>query len=168
MSVSASPARRTVSAEGTVVLRPSWSSLGFSAVASLFPLMPLTTFSLKDGSEIFGWIWAGLATVSVVSLVVTSTRRRLVLGWEGRLTYRSLGRSRSIEAADIQAITVGEGSLTRPVQAWTAERKRVILPAVTGTDLNLVGDWWLAHRGGGWQPAWTSQTVAPSLVRWWA
>jgi hypothetical protein len=132
----------------------------------MIPLIPLASFA-SNGENVFFWVWVVLAAVNLVSLVLVLTRRQLVLGWDGRLTYRSLWRSHSIDAADIQAVTMGEGSLSRPVQAWTTERSRIVLPAVTETDLTVVGDWWLAHRGANWQPARTARPPVPPAASWW-
>lgn len=148
------------------MLRPSWGSLALSVGASLVPLIPLASLA-SSRDQVLVWLWVAVAVVDLMSLTPVLTRRRLALGWDGRLTYRSAWRSRSIDAAEIQAITMGEGSLLRPVQAWTSDRTRVVLPAVTETDLNVVGDWWLAHRGVGWQPAWSPHPPPPSAASWW-
>jgi hypothetical protein len=169
MPLWATRARRRLLPDGTLILRPSWASLGLTAFPLLAPLLALVSSGSNSWDQDLLWLWLTAATTNLVLLVLVVTRQRVVLRWNG-LEQRNLWRSRSVTAADIQAVTVaGNGGLTDSIRIWLADRSSVAVSAVTSADLVIVGDWWLAHRGSGWQPAWTVEIPpVPTAATWWA
>ncbi|MDX6217093.1 MAG: hypothetical protein QOG99_2677, partial [Frankiales bacterium] len=164
------PARRSMLPDGTVVLRPSRTAV----LSAFYPLLVLTApvlVILSTGRRNLdsGFLWAAFAPLALetVVLLAAALRRAVFLGSES-VTLRGLWRSKTVAAADIQSVTVGGGSLSQPVLLWTADRRRHSCPAITEADLTVVGDWWLAHRGPDWRPAWTAPVAAPRRVAWWA
>jgi hypothetical protein len=84
-----------------------------------------------------------------------------------RLSCRNIGRWQDLPAREIQAVTLSGEGLTQTIQVWTQDRRVHRIACVTPVDITVVGDWWLAHRGSDWQPAWTPYSPAPSAATWW-
>jgi hypothetical protein len=164
----ATRARRRLLPDGTLVLRPSWASLGLTAFPLVASLPALVSSSSDGWGRDLRWVWLTAAAANVVLLCLAVTRQRVLLRWDA-LEQRNLWRSRSVPAADIQAVTVaGNGGLTDSIRIWLADRSSFAVSAVTSADLVVVGDWWLAHRGSAWQPAWTVEIPpVPTAATWW-
>jgi hypothetical protein len=164
------PARRITLPDGTVVLRPSrsaWLGPAYPLLALTAPFLVIVGNGWRDQSDGFLWAWGGLMVFECAVLLAVLLRRAVFLGSES-VVLRGLWRSRTVAAADIQSVTVGGGSLARPILLWTADRRRHACPAITEADITVIGDWWLAHRGEQWQPAWTVPQPTPARIAWWA
>jgi hypothetical protein len=156
--------------DGTVVLRPSrsaWLNPVYPLLVLTAPFLVATSNSPRGDGDGFLWAWGALLVLESAVLLAVLLRRAVFLGPES-IVLRGLWRSTTVAAAEIQAVTVGGGSLSQPVLLWTADRRRHSCPAITEADLTVVGDWWLAHRGPDWRPAWTTPQAAPRRIAWWA
>jgi hypothetical protein len=151
-----------------MVLMPSWLSIGLSALPTLPLLWLLFLWTTGPAGDHLGTafvvFFAVLASANIAVLVAAFARRRVILG-PGALRHRNLGRWRTIAAPDIQAITLHDGGLTAALQIWTTDRHPHTCAALTAKDINVVGDWWLAHRGSAWRPTWEASAMAPSTAQ---
>jgi hypothetical protein len=163
-------ARQRTLADGTIRLRPSWSTV----LWSLFPLaalaFPFVSSLGQHGSGFadsdFRWFCSGLLAVEAV-LMTAVLSRRVVLLRPDRLSCRNIGRWQDLQARDIQAVTLSGDGLTQTIQVWTQDRRVHRIAGITPADITVLGDWWLSHRGSEWQPAWTPYPPAPSAANWW-
>jgi hypothetical protein len=153
------------------VLRPAWSTVLWSLLppaALAFPLVS-SLWPHRGGfpGRDFLWFWSVLLAAEVVLTTAALTRRMTILRPD-RLSHRNLGRWHDLPAAEIQAVTLSGDGLTQSLQVWTQDRHVHRISGITHADITVLGDWWLARRGAGWQPAWSPYPPAPSAASWWA
>lgn len=163
----AATARQTTRADGAVVLRTSRDqqlAVLTQFVVMVVPLGWLVIHSRGGMRPDLVWGWVGLMLVCLALLAIPVLRREVVLSADA-LATRNMGRMKRWSAADIQAVTA-DG--TSALQVYTADGRVHTLLALTKADGSVVGDWWLAHRGAGWQSAWRGPEDAPADIAWWA
>lgn len=163
--------QRRVLSDGTVALRPSRANVG----SAFWPLLPLsvpvfflTTHDRLDHSQddLFRGMLAFFA-IELAILLAVALRRAVLLGTE-TLVLRGPLHSVTLRASDIQAVTATGGALVNAVKVWTADGRSHTCPAVTGVDLEVIGEWWLAHRGDDWRAVWSRPAAVPRRIAWWA
>jgi hypothetical protein len=153
------PARQRRKPDGTLVLLPSRWQVAMSVVPFL-PLVLFVTLAFHDPSPWETESFGRIAVVMVGPTALAVSRRRVELG-PTSLRHRNILAWRTIEALDIQAITLTDAGLTESLRIWTSDRRSHRCVALTPVDLPILGDWWLEHRGEGWRSAWGPPRPAP-------
>ena len=99
--------------------------------------------------------------MALAAVGLVADRRRMLVLDAGTLTVRIGWRKRQIAASDIVAVTLDRVYGNRMVRVWTHDGKEHhVQVAGRGSglikqnferDWHLIGQWWLANRGGDWQ-----------------
>lgn len=141
--------------DGTLVVRPSYLTMFYSTMPLLALLIPVATWVRRGtvGDRGFFVFWLALLAIDGTVAILIGTRRQVELG-PTTLRHRNIVRWHTIAAEDIQAVTLSDMGMTETLRVWTSDRQSHRPAALTSRELQLVGDWWVAHRGADWRPAW--------------
>lgn len=166
---------------GPVVLRKSWQRIVLPAVLGCLPSLVIPWYfeAISSGRGLPGDPWAFIPLPLAVALAAVglfADRRRVLILSAGTMTARIGWRTREIAARDITAVTLDRVNGSRVVSVWTrdgkahrihvAGRGRGLFQQSFEHDWHLIGQWWLANRGGDWQaPLSTVPTFATSWER---
>jgi hypothetical protein len=141
-------------ADGSVRIRPTGRRRLLDAAVNL--LLPLACLPVYGAS----WFWLALCGGCVAAGDLVARRPGITLRPEGALLH-GLFRRRSVPWSDVQAVTVDDYA-GLSVLLWTAARERIRLAAPAtmrpgarfDAGVDLIGQYWIAHRGPGWMPVW--------------
>lgn len=148
----AKPVRTSRRPDGTVVLQPR--RITFLMPFVMAPAFAVPPLLIHGPHPLDRGYWLIVAFISTEFFLIAGLqlRRRVVLGPDA-ITLRHVFRTETIALLDIQAITC-EGTMVANLLLWTGDQRSHRVRLLTEADLNVVGDWWIEHRGTGWRPAW--------------
>ena len=128
-------------------------------------VLPCVVFAIEG----FSPAWLAVSALLVVMSDRLTCRRGLTLRPDAAVVHRPFSSLR-IPWSGIQAVTV-EDDLGCCVLLWTSDRTRHRLAAPAtwrrterfDAIVDVIGRWWLDHRGSDWTPLWMP-TEAPTLA----
>lgn len=144
--------------DGSFRMRPTWTA----RISILWPLGVNTAMLAAFGQMTPRWyvIYGAIATV----LLLVVRHNGITLRRDEAVIHRVFRRAVRVPWSAVQAITLERTALSgSQVAIWTDERRCLELTAPAAllrsrkvaATVDVIGNWWLAHRGQGWRPAWT-------------